>query len=59
MVVLQKTNEHVFLFSGEAGADDRRLVFIVEVEAGFLGFFNRSYGGNSRCFDHWDCEVIP
>jgi hypothetical protein len=49
-VVLQKTNEHVFLFGGEAGVDDHRLVFIQEAKIGFLGFFNRPHGSGRDCF---------
>jgi hypothetical protein len=49
----------VFLFGGEAGANDRRLEFVEEAEIGFLGFFNQVHGGTCRCFICWDCEVIP
>jgi hypothetical protein len=59
LVVLQKTDEHVFLFGSEAGADDRRLAFVGEAEVGSLGFFNGPHGGSGRCFIHEDCEVIP
>jgi hypothetical protein len=59
IVVLQKSDERVFLFGGEAGTDDRRLVFIGKTKVGSLGFFDQSQGGSGRCFICGDCEVIP
>jgi hypothetical protein len=58
LVVQQKTDEHVFLFGDKAGDDDHRLVFIWEVEVGFLGLFDWPHGGGRGRFFRWDCEVI-
>jgi hypothetical protein len=59
LVVLQETVKHVFLFSGEDGANDRSVAFIREAKVGFLGFFNRLHGSGRCCSFHRDREAIP
>jgi hypothetical protein len=58
-IVLQKTDKCVFLFGGEARADDHCLAYVGEVEVGFLGFLNRLHGSTGRCFIRWDSKGIP
>jgi hypothetical protein len=49
-VVLQKLDEHTFLFGSDAGADDRGLALIGETKVNPLGLFSQPHNGSSRCF---------
>jgi hypothetical protein len=49
-VVLQKLDKHVFLFVGEAGADDYGLAFIGEPDVDPFGLLSRPHRGCDQCF---------
>jgi hypothetical protein len=57
-VILQKLDEHAFLFVIQAGTDDGSLAFIGEPEVDSLGFFSRLHRGHGLSFIHGYCEVF-
>jgi hypothetical protein len=57
-VILQKLDEHAFLFVIQAGADDGGLTFISEPEVDSLGLFSRPHRGHVLSFIYRYCEVL-
>jgi hypothetical protein len=57
-VILQKLDEHAFLFVIQTGADDGNLAFISEPEVDSLGFFSRPHRGHDLSFIRGYCEVL-
>jgi hypothetical protein len=57
-VVLQKLDEHTFLFVRKARASDRSLALVGESKVDPLHFFNRSHRSSGGCFVRGNCEAI-
>jgi hypothetical protein len=54
LVILEKLDKRPFLFTSEAGANDRNLALVEEPNVDPLGFFSQPHRGRGRCFVQGD-----